>query len=210
MEIYDITVTITAALPVWPGDPSVELRTDVHESQENPVAVTHLAMSAHTGTHVDAPRHFIPGAATIERLDLHSLCGPALVVEAFDADVITAQVLGRLPIPPGTERLLLHTRNSDIWARSEPHFVEDFVGIDGSGAEWLVKRGVRLVGMDYLSVSPFHQSVPTHRALLGAGAVPLEGINLTGVPAGEYMLFCLPLKLAGSDGAPARTILVKE
>ena len=117
-------------------------------------------------------------------------------------------MLARTPIPSGVERLLFGTSNSRYWARGEKEFQTDFVAVSESGAEWLVARGIKLVGVDYLSVAPYNQSRPTHTVLLQAGVVVVEGLNLAQIPRGFYTLYCLPLKLAGSDGAPARAILV--
>jgi arylformamidase len=125
-----------------------------------------------------------------------------------EADVITADVLEKAALPPGTSRLLLKTRNSQRWERGEKAFDDKFVGVSADGAGWLAQHGVILVGIDYLSVAPYEQSVPTHRTLLGAGIIIVEGLDLSAVPPGAYDLYCLPLKLAGSDGAPARAILV--
>ncbi len=115
-----------------------------------------------------------------------------------------------LPIPSGSERVLFHTRNSDLWAHGEREFARDFVAVTEDGAQWLIERGVRLVGVDYLSVAPFRQSAPTHRALLRAGVVVVEGLNLHGVAPGMYQLVCLPLRIVGCDGSPARAILIGE
>jgi arylformamidase len=165
-------------------------------------------MSVHSGTHVDAPAHFIPGGAGVEALDLNVLVGPALVVEAKEADMLSADVLKELPIPAHTERVLFRTRNSDRWARGEREFSKDFVAITGDGARWLVAHGVRLVGVDYLSVGSFSEVDRTHRTLLNAGVIPVEGLNLSGIEPGVYQLVCLPLRIMGADGAPARAILI--
>jgi arylformamidase len=167
-----------------------------------------LEISAHTGTHVDAPAHFVQGGAGVDTLDLNALVGLALVTEARDADALTADVLAELAIPLGTERVLFRTRNSNLWARGAQAFDEDFVAITEDGARWLVERGIRLVGVDYLSVAPFSASIPTHQMLLRAGIVLLEGVNLSDVRPGMYQLVCLPLKIDGVDGAPARAILI--
>jgi arylformamidase len=165
-------------------------------------------MGAHTGTHVDAPCHFILGGTGVDTLDLNVLVGPALVVEALGAAVVTAETLAGLPIPAGSERVLLRTRNSDLWARGAREFAEDFIGVSEDGARWLIEHGVRLVGVDYLSVAPFGQSAPTHQALLHAGVVVVEGLDLSGIAPGVYHLVCLPLKIVDGDGAPARAILI--
>ncbi len=209
MPIYDITLTISPDMPVWPGDPAVAL--EQVESMDNGAEynMTRLAMSVHAGTHVDAPHHFLNDRRTVESLPLEVLTGPCYVLQLpDDVDEITAEVLERTPLPDGAERLLFGTRNSRWWAQGVNEFQTDFVAISEDGVRWLVERGVKLVGVDYLSVAPYHQSVPTHRVLLEAGVVALEGVNLSQVPRGFYELCCLPLKLAGSDGAPARAILV--
>lgn len=209
MTIYDISLTISPSLPVWPGDPPVKM--PLTESMEAGAEynLTRLDISAHTGTHVDAPHHFLNDGRTVESLALDVLTGPCYVVQLpDDVDEISAEVLERIPLAAGTTRILFGTRNSKLWAQGETRFQENFVAISEDGAEWLVERGIKLVGVDYLSVAPYSDSVPTHRVLLQAGVVALEGINLSQVPRGFYDLYCLPLKLAGADGAPARAILV--
>jgi arylformamidase len=210
MHIYDISLPISESLVVWPGDPPVRITQPLHLDRGDEATVSHLDMGAHTGTHVDAPAHFIPEGSGVDALDLNVLVGPALVVHALEADALSAEVLATLPIPPGTERILFRTRNSELWARGEHAFQEDFVAIIEDGARWLIERGTRLVGVDYLSVAPFDDVTPTHRALLRAGVVPLEGLNLSGIEPGVYQLVCLPLKIADADGAPARTILIEQ
>jgi arylformamidase len=157
---------------------------------------------------VDAPAHFIRGGTGVDTLELNVLVGLALVAEVRDADALTADVLAELAIPLGAERVLFRTRNSNLWARGVQEFDEDFVAITEDGARWLVERGIVLVGVDYLSVAPFGASRPTHEMLLQAGVVVVEGLNLSGIRPGMYQLVCLPLKVEGGDGAPARAILM--
>ncbi len=211
MQIYDISLTITGQMPVWPGDQRVSVeRVDKIERGAN-ANVSKIEMSAHTGTHVDAPYHFLPGGSKVDEMPLDILVGPALVVRIPDAiGLITHDVLDSAAIPQGTQRILLKTRNSEYWSTPGLPFQTEYVGIDVDAARLLVKRGVRLVGIDYLSVSPFHQTRPTHEALLEAGMVVIEGLDLSGVHPGSYTLCCLPLKLGGADGAPARAILMKD
>lgn len=211
MKIYDITLTITPSMAVWPGDPAVVLeRISKMEDGENN-NVSRLGMSVHAGTHVDAPYHFIHDGKTIESLPLEVLVGPAQVIELpTDVTLITAEVLQKAGIQPGTERVLFKTVNSQIWARREPLFQTSFVAVSPDGAQFLVDQGVKLVGIDYLSIAPYKESTPTHRVLLGANLVVLEGADLSEVPAGPYELVCLPLKLGGSDGAPTRAILIQR
>jgi arylformamidase len=211
MNIYDITLPITPGMPVWPGDPAVVLERVSSMDAGAHDNVSRLACSVHAGTHVDAPHHFLNDHRTVEALSLDVLTGPAQVTQIpEEVDLITAAILEGAEIPPGTTRLLLKTRNSKIWQRAENGFVRDFVGVSLDGAEWLVQAGVQLVGIDYLSIAPYKQSIPTHQALLKPGIVILEGVDLSLVSPGIYDLYCLPLKLVGSDGAPARAILISK
>jgi arylformamidase len=206
--IYDISLPISGALAVWPKDPAVRITQPRNFDLGDHAVVSRLDMGVHTGTHVDAPRHFIPGAATLDQISLERFVGPALVVYVPEADVLTRDVLEAHSIPQGTERILFRTRNSDLWAQDTTTFHEDFCALDEGGARWLIERGARLVGIDHLSVAPYADTGPTHRALLNAGVIPLEGLNLSGIAPGLYHLVCLPLRLDGLEGAPARAILI--
>ena len=204
MTIYDISLTISPNLPTWPGDPGLELLQ--FESMDNGAHanVTKISSSVHLGTHVDAPHHFLNDGQTMEQLPLEVLTGPCYVAQLPDGiEAITAEVLERTEITSEMKRVLFGTRNSHLWARGESKFQTDFVAITEDGAEWLVARGVQLIGVDYLSVAPYGESVPTHTVLLKAGVVLVEGLNLSSVMRGFYDLYCLPLKIAGCDGAPA-------
>jgi len=208
MRTYDITLTISTNLPTWPGDPGVELeRVEKIEDGSN-ANVSRIYMGVHTGTHVDAPYHFLQDGITVDQINLSLLTGRAYVLHLPEVDVITASVLEDAQIPPRTRRVLFKTRNSDYWAKEEMAFQTDFVGLSEDGAEYLVRRGVKLVGMDYLSIAPYKKSRPTHEKLLAAGVVVVEGLDLSEVSQGRYTLYCLPLKIAKSDGAPARAILI--
>ncbi|HSN77102.1 MAG TPA: cyclase family protein [Anaerolineae bacterium] len=209
MTIYDISLTITPALPVWPGDPPVRLTQPSHLERGDICTITRLDVGAHIGTHLDAPAHFVRGGAGVETLDLDVLIGPALVVDARGRGQLTAEVLETLAIPSGVQRLLVHTDNSALWQRGETKFAEDYVAIEPSGAAWLVERGVKLVGIDYLSVAPFDDGAPTHQILLGAGVIAVEGLDLSAIEPGEYQLVCLPIKIGGGDGAPCRAVLIR-
>lgn len=212
MRIYDISLTISPELPVWPGDTQV-LSERVEKMEDGAESnVSRLSMSAHAGTHVDAPFHFLGGdALTVERLPLDVLTGEAYVVSlGSEVELVTASVLERAGVPPRTRRLLIKTRNSDLWVKRESKFRTDFVALSVDASRYLVQRGLKLVGVDYLSVAPFDQVGPTHEILLKAGIVALEGLDLSAVSSGRYTLYCLPLKVAGADGAPARAILIGE
>ena len=209
MPIYDISVTISPQIPVWPDDPAVEVKLTRSIDRGDHANGSWLGLSAHTGTHVDAPHHFLNDGRTVESLPLDVLTGPCFVEQLPDpVEAITQEVLDRQFISEGTKRVLFGTANSHLWAHGEKAFHKDFVGITEGGARWLVDHGIKLVGVDYLSVAPFGHSGPTHRVLLEAGVVIVEGLNLSQVPRGFYDLYCLPLKIAGCDGAPARAILV--
>jgi arylformamidase len=211
MKIYDVSLTISPEMPVWPGDPVVAL--ELVESMDEGAHdnVSHLSTGVHVGTHVDAPHHFLNDGRTVEQLPLEILTGPCYVVQLPDGvEAITAEALEGMSLPTDTIRILFGTSNSRFWSRGELEFQEDFVAVTEDGAEWLVKHGFQLVGVDYLSVAPYNDSTPTHRVLLQAGIVVVEGLDLSAVPRGFYDLYCLPLKLLGAEGAPARTILVRR
>lgn len=207
--IYDLTVTIRNEMAVWPGHPPVHLERIRKIEDGSNSNVSELDLSVHTGTHMDAPVHFLPGANAIETLPLEVLIGPAQVVQLPDSvDQIGAAEVEACGIQPGVTRVLFKTRNSQIWQSENPAFQPDFVAVNAAGAETLVKLGIRLVGIDYLSIAPFKQSKEPHQILLGAEMVIAEGLDLSQVQPGLYTLICLPLKLGGSDGSPARVVLV--
>jgi arylformamidase len=211
MTIYDISVTISPNLPTWPGDPGLHLEQVESMDKGAHVNVTRISSSVHLGTHVDAPHHFLNDGRTVEELPLEVLTGPCYVVQLPDGiEAITSDVLERTEVTAEMKRVLFGTRNSHLWANGESKFQTDFVAITEDGAEWLVERGVQLVGVDYLSVAPYGDSIPTHEVLLKAGVVVVEGLNLSSVMRGFYDLYCLPLKIADSDGAPARAILIQS
>ena len=208
MKYFDVTLTIHEGMPVWPGDDEVVLLRRAKIEEGAHANVSFFSMSAHTGTHVDAPFHFIATGSGVDLLSLDVLMGPAQVIEiAKEINVITAEVVRSLHIAPGTTRILFKTRNSEYWNLPREEFQTGFVGIDLGGSAELVKLGIQLVGIDYLSIAPYKNSKPTHDALLESKMVVIEGLDLRGINAGSYQLACLPLKLAGADGAPARVIL---
>ncbi|HZY46145.1 MAG TPA: cyclase family protein [Anaerolineae bacterium] len=209
MKFYDVSLTISNDLPTWPGDPSVSLQRVSDMDKGDGANVSRLDCGVHTGTHVDAPVHFVPGGSGVDTLSLDTLIGMCEVRRVPDeAKAISAEILEALQIPFGTIRVLFRTSNSAIWARGENKFQTNFVAIDQSGAEWIVAHGIKLVGVDYLSVAPFDAGLPTHDILLRAGVIPIEGLNLSQIEPGEYLLYCLPLKLKDADGAPARVVLI--
>jgi arylformamidase len=211
MRIYDVTLTITPTMTTWPGDPIVILERMKKIEEGANANVSHLDLGVHTGTHVDAPYHFLMEGAGIDTLPLDVLVGPVQVVElGDDIGVIDAKVVEKAGIVKGTCRVVFKTHNSTYWAQHTTEFQPTFVGVSVDGAEALVKLGIKLVGIDYLSVAPYKKSRPTHEVLLKASMVIVEGMDLSAVSAGLYQLYCLPLKLGGADGAPARVIMVGD
>ncbi|MFU8773367.1 MAG: cyclase family protein [Anaerolineales bacterium] len=208
MRIYDITLTISPELPVWPGDQLPELVRTSKIEEGDEANVSRMCISVHTGTHVDSPYHFHSEGLTVEDLNINHLIGRAYVLHLPDVDLITAEILDNAEIPTRSKRVLFKTKNSTFWSLGEKNFQTDYVAISDDGAEYLVNRGIKLVGVDYLSVAPYEQTVRTHEIFLKAGVIILEGVNLSEVSQGRYTLYCLPLKLAGLDGSPARVILV--
>jgi arylformamidase len=203
VEILDVSVLVRPGMVVWPGDPEVRAELAIAIADGSEANVTRLELGTHTGTHVDAPVHFLDGAEGADALPLDALVGPCVVVEATTAGrELGPEAFGG--VADGVERVLFKTRNSQLWERDE--FVEDFVSLGEAAAEEVVRRGLRLVGIDYLSIG----GSVAHRTLLRGGVVPLESLDLRGVEPGGYRLICLPLRLAGADGAPARAILIRD
>jgi len=202
----DVTVPVRTGMVVWPGDISVQVeRRSFIESGDRANNST-LHMGTHTGTHMDAPLHFLAKGKSIDQLPLDDVIGPARVIEISDAESIRPEALEPYKIQPG-ERILFKTRNSRTCWQSNA-FVPDFVYITAGAARRLADIGVRLVGVDYLSVGGFQiEMKETHLALLGAGIWLIEGLDLAAVSAGNYELICLPLRLVGAEGSPARAAL---
>ncbi len=211
MKIKDVTLTIREGMPVWPGEPEVTMHR-VKKLEEGANAnVTYMAFAVHTGTHVDAPCHFLANENGVDKLALDVLVGEVTVVEMPESvNQITADDIYASGLASGAERVLFKTRNSDYWIGGSDTFQPDFVGITEDGAQALVDLGIRLVGIDYLSIAPFKKSRPTHLVMLKAKMVVIEGLDLSQIKPGKYTLYCLPLKLANADGAPARVILIED
>jgi arylformamidase len=208
MKIYDVTVAVSAGVPIYSGDPQVKIESVSRIADGDAANVSNLCLGAHTGTHIDAPNHFIDGTRRIEDLDVDKLIGPCRVVEIDPtALAITASHVDKLG---AVERVLFKTRNSAFWAVPEAGFRTDFTYIEPEAAQVLADRNIKLVGIDYLSVEKFGSTdFATHITLLKNEVVILEGLDLREVPPGDYELISLPLKYVGGtgDGAPARTIL---
>lgn len=209
-EIIDISVGLESTLPVWPGSPKFRIFQTMRMEDGEVANVSQIETDVHIGTHVDAPWHFVRGGKTIEQLSLDILMGTAFVAYLPEVEKITAQDLERLTLPPNTQRLLVRTRNSQLWENKVSEFQTDFVAFTADAAQWIVERGIKLIGIDYLSVQRYYDDASTHQILLGAEVVIIEGLNLTNVTSGLYNLVCLPIKLLGAEGSPARAVLIKE
>ena len=210
MKIYDVTVPISETVPIYEGDPTASIKMESAIARGDAANVTSLCFGAHTGTHVDAPNHFIEGTRRVEDLEIQKMIGPCRVIEI--AKEVMAIEPAHLPTLDGVKRLIFKTRNSGFWNTPEDGFRTDFTYITPEAAQVLADAAVELVGMDYLSVEKFGSTdFATHKILLEKEVVLLEGVDLREVPPGDYELICLPLKYIGStgDGAPARTILRK-
>jgi arylformamidase len=202
----DISVPLFTGMAHWPGDPAFESSLAVSMAEGKVCNLTRFSTSAHIGTHMDAPRHFIRDGITMEKMPIEAVIGPCRVVPIRDRESIQPRELLPLKLKEG-ERILFKSRNS---ARSwkMKTFDEDFIFISREGAQCLVDHGVQTVGVDYLSVGGFRKDgVETHNILLGACVWIIEGLDLSKIKPGKYDLICLPLKMAGADGAPARAIL---
>lgn len=210
MSVYDITAPLRPDLPTWPGEEGLH-RTLVTSQPQDPATVSHLSFSAHSGTHVDAPIHFLPEGRGVEVVDPEAFVGDCWVADLRHVtDLIMADDLDRAGVPREVVRILALTRNSG-WSRSDKAFRRDYVAYDLSAAEWCVERRVRLVGNDYLSIEAFGaEGHPVHKTLLGAGVAVLEGTDLAGVSPGRYHLVALPVLIPGSDGSPARAVLFES
>lgn len=207
LSIIDISVPLQSDMPTWPGSPGFLLewgkRLDAGDECNN----AYLHSDIHVGTHIDAPFHFLSEGKTVEQVTLDALIGPAWVAHLPETGAVTAADLSGLSLQGDVERLLLRTPNSALWARGEKSFQSNFVALTEDAAHWLVDHGVRLLGVDYLSVQRYQDGPAVHKILLAAEVVIVEGLNLAGVTPGEYELICLPIKITGAEGAPARAIL---
>jgi arylformamidase len=205
MPFIDVSVPLDAQLATYPHNTPFTLEAIKRIARGDSSNVSTLHMSAHAGTHVDAPRHFFDDRPGTEALPLDLLIGRARVIELGTRAAITAEDLQPFDLA-GDVRVLIKTRNSQFWG--SPDFHEDYVGVAGSGATWLVEHGVKVVGVDYLSVEQFKNvGKPAHHILLGGGVVVIEGLDLRDVDPGVYEMICLPLRVVASDGAPARVVL---
>ena len=208
MKLHDVSVLISEDLPVWPGDPGISMTLESRLDQGNDANVTRLTMGVHTGTHIDAPCHFETNGKSVDQLPIDTLIG---LCHVFELPEIKGGIgpgdIEKLDLK-GETRILFKTRNSNWWKNNERKFQKDFVYITEEGAKFLISNGVKLVGIDYLSVEKFGSSdYATHHLFLRNQVVILEGLNLSDISSGKYELIALPLRLKGADGSPARVIL---
>ncbi len=206
-RIFDISVPVANGGVVYPGNPEIHIEPASELSKGASSNLSRLSFGSHTGTHVDAPRHFFEAGSTVDRLPLNALIGPAIVI-AFGDDVMSVTAAHLQPHSlDSEERVLIRTRNSKFVTQREFH--PDYTFLAPDGAEYLASLGVKLVGVDYLSVEQFHSGHHrTHRTLLERGIVIVEGLDLSAIAPGRYAFTCLPLRLEGLDGAPARAVLM--
>ncbi len=206
--VVDISIPLHRQMRIWPGSPGFASSAHLSLDSGDVANATQVEMDVHCGTHVDAPRHFVEGGATLDAIGLRPFMGPAWVADAAGHRAIDEALLDTLEIPPGTARLLLRTDNS--FEAPEAPFREDYVALTAGAAQWVVDRGVELIGIDYLSVQRFRDPPATHQILLRGGTMILEGVDLRDVRPGPWTLLCLPIRLVGTEAAPARALLLEE
>jgi arylformamidase len=205
MKLIDVSVPLDSNTPTYPGNTPFTLEGTKRIARGDSSNVSTLHLSAHAGTHVDAPRHFFDNAPAAESLPLEMLLGRTRVAEVRSRKGIDVDELDQLDLSEDI-RVLFKTVNSKYWGMAEFH--QDYVGVTDAGAKYLVEHGIKVVGVDYLSVEVFKQpGAPAHHTLLGGGVIVIEGLNLRDVEPGMYEMLCLPLAVVGSDGAPARVVL---
>ncbi|HHT9131154.1 MAG TPA: cyclase family protein [Candidatus Tripitaka californicus] len=203
-RVLDITLPINNKLPVWPGDLGILVEPSARIVDGAPANLSRIEMGSHTGTHIDAPFHFVLNGRTVDKIPLALLMGKARVIEVPDGkQAIDSTIVES--IDPGLERVLFKTQNSK---RYSSKFIQDFVALTPNGASALVEKGAKLVGIDYLSIETYgSKEHETHHILLRSGVVIIEGLSLKNIEPGDYELIALPLKIEGGDGAPARVVL---
>ena len=209
-NIIDITVPITEDMPVWPGSRRFQVTPVKQMEKGDSSNDSRVNFNLHTGTHIDAPRHFIQSGRTIEQISMDIFIGPCYVAELKSVDKVTPENLSAMDIPSDIERLLIKTKNSELWKNQSHEFNKDFVAFTKEGAQWIVDKGIKLIGIDYLSVQRYYDGPEAHQILLGADIVALEGLNLSNVEVGFYDLICLPMKLVNTEAAPVRVVLKRK
>lgn len=209
MKIIDISVPVDDKTPRWPGSPGPKLKLVSDMKRGRAYNETSVEMNTHTGTHIDAPSHFISSGKSIDRVAPGTFIGAVLVAHVPGVKRISAADLEKLKIPTGVKRILFKTSNSVLWKKRVSEFKKGYVGITSDAAAWLSKRNFKLIGIDYLSVAKFDETAEVHRILLKK-AVLLESVNLSKVKPGMYELICLPIKMTGAEASPTRAVLIKK
>ena len=209
MRIIDISVPIDDKAPLWPGNigPKTKRLSNMENGSE--YNETSIEMNVHTGTHIDAPLHFIKNGQSIDKMNPSIFIGSVFIVHLPDVREITAKDLEKINLPKNVNRILFKTSNSLLWNKDNSEFEKEYVGITSDAATWLVEKKITLVGIDYISIATFKETVGVHNILLKEGIAVLEAINLINVEEGNYKLVCLPIKITNAEGAPARAVLIK-
>lgn len=207
-EYFDISTPMHEDMPVWPEDPPFRLKKIKSFAKGDGVNVSKIKCCLHSGTHVDAPLHYVDGGKAVDELDLDSLVGAACVVNLEGVKSVTAQDLEKLDIAEDINRILIRTSNSKHL--KDKKFWKEYVSLTEDAATWIVERGMRLVGVDYLSIAPYEDGEKIHKILLENDVVVVEGLNLDNIKSGIYDLTCLPIRIKGVEGAPARAILKRR
>jgi len=209
MQIIDITIPLSSKTPVWEGDRKIDIFQVANIEKGSDFNVSWMNMSVHAGTHIDAPRHLFSDGIAVDQIPIDKMIGTACLIQIpEDVREISAQVLLENGFQTDCKRLLIKTGNSRIWQTDPCSFHCEFSALTTDAADLIVKSNLWLVGIDYFSISPMSNLKPPHEILLGSEVVILENINLNNVGPGTYDLYCLPLKLVGTDGAPVRAVLV--
>ena len=206
-SLIDISLPLKEGGPVWPNSTGVHIDWTLRTDKGDSANLTRLDIDIHAGTHVESSLHSFTAGATVDVIPLAILIGRAEVVYLPEADAVSVAELDKVNLPNNTTRVLFRTRNEKFWERGEKNFQENFVGLTPDGAEWLVKRGIKLVGMDYLSIGRYGDGPKVHDTLFKGGVSIIEGLYLNKVAPGSYHLICLPINLVGREGAPARAVL---
>ena len=209
-KIFDISVPLSPELPVWPGDQKIEITHQYKIEKKGDANLTSIKLSSHTGTHIDAPLHFVENGKTTLDIPLEKLIGKCLVTDAQGLQKITADDLNKMDIPKKTNKLLLKTDNSLLWKNPKHPFKKDYCALTADAAQWVVDHNIHLVGIDYASIQLFTDPADTHVILLSNEVVIVENLDLRFVKPGEYRLVCLPLKIEAVEGTLARAILELE
>lgn len=207
-----MTLLLRPGMTTWGNEPGPTIEPLRRIAKGDSANVSLISFGDHTGTHVDPPLHFVEGGATVDQLPVEALLGPCSVVAYHGTEHVSADWLERA-VPKNTERLLIRTRNSQFWKDPDAKFTREFTAVNASAARWCVEHGIRLIGVDYLSIEPQgpeKEGYPTHNTLLRAGVVIIEGLDLRDILPGTYELICAPLRVAGGDGAPARVFLLER